>query len=71
MTFDDFKNVLKSEGMTIKRFAEMCGLNPNSLSTTWKAKGEVPKWAESWLENFRKAKKLDSVKKTICDDDSK
>ncbi len=67
MDFKSFKATLKKCGLTIKEFANMCGLNPNSISTSWKAKNEVPQWVETWLHNYIKAKTLDNVKDVICD----
>lgn len=69
MDFQTFKNTLKRCNLTIKEFANICGLNPNSISTTWKSKDEVPQWVESWLENYIKSQTLDSVKDVICSDD--
>ena len=68
MDFKAFKETLKKSGLTIKEFANICGLNPNSISTTWKTKNEVPQWVESWLSNYIKSKTLDSVKDVICTD---
>ncbi len=67
MDFRTFKIILKQSGLTIKEFARICGLNPNSISTTWKSKNEVPQWVESWLTNYIKAKTLDNVKDVICE----
>jgi len=72
MDFKTFKETLKKSGLTIKEFANICGLNPNSISTTWKTKNEVPKWVDSWFDNYIKANTLesafDSVKDVICTD---
>ncbi len=70
MDFESFKATLKKCDLTIKEFAKMCGLNPNSISTSWKAKNEVPQWVETWLNNYIKAKTLDNVKDVICTDES-
>ena len=67
MKYDEFKETLKRYGLTIKEFARLCGLNPKSISITWKSKNEVPQWVESWLTNYIKAKTLDSVKEVICE----
>jgi hypothetical protein len=44
----------------------MCGLNHKSISISWKNKNEVPKWAETWLENYQKAKIIDDIKEKVC-----
>jgi protoheme ferro-lyase len=66
MTYEEFKNMLKKCDLSIKKFSQMCGLHHNSISTTWKSKNEVPKWVETWLDNYIKAKTLDNVKDVIC-----
>ena len=65
-TYDEFKKTLKKCDLTIKKFANMCGLHFTTISTTWKSKNEVPKWVETWLNNYIKAKTLDNVKDVIC-----
>ena len=66
MTYNEFKKTLKKCDLTIKKFANMCGLHFTTISTTWKSKNEVPKWVETWLNNYIKAKTLDNVKDVIC-----
>jgi len=66
MNYEEFKNMLKKCDLNIKKFSQMCGLNANSISITWKSKNEVPKWVETWLDNYIKAKTLDNVKDVIC-----
>jgi len=66
MTYDEFKKTLKKCNLTIKEFANMCGLNHKSISISWKNKNEVPKWAETWLENYQKAKIIDDIKEKVC-----
>jgi len=68
MDFKTFKETLKKSGLTIKEFANICGLNPNSISGNWKKDDKVPQWVESWLNNYIKSKTLDSVKDVICTD---
>lgn len=67
MNYQHFKDTLKAQGLTIKEFANICGINPKTISITWKAKDEVPQWVESWLENYIKAQTLESVKDVLCD----
>ncbi len=69
MDFQTFKETLKKSGLTIKEFAKMCGLNPNSISGNWKREDKVPQWVETWLNNYIKAKTLDNVKDVICSDE--
>ena len=41
MTYDDFIAELGKAGLTVRRFAELVGMQPNSISNN-KKKGEVP-----------------------------
>ena len=70
MDFETFKQTLKRCNLTIKEFAQMCGLNPNSISGNWKRDNKVPQWVESWLQNYIKAKAIDNLKDMICDEPS-
>ena len=67
MNYQHFKDTLKAQGLTIKEFANICGINPKTISITWKAKDEVPQWVDSWLKNYIKAQTLESVKDVLCD----
>ena len=67
MDFQTFKETLKKCNLTIKEFADICGLNPKSISGNWKRENKVPQWVEPFLHNYIKAKALDSVKDVICD----
>ena len=68
MDYQSFKNKLKECNLNIKQFAEICGLNPKSISITWKSKNETPKWVDSWLENYLLNQKINDIKTIICDD---
>jgi len=70
MDYQSFKNTLKKCNLTIKEFANICGLNEKSISANWKKANEVPKWVETWLDNYIKAKTLDNVKDVICKGDN-
>ena len=66
MNYQEFKNKLKECKLTIKEFAKITGLNEKSISSKWKSKNEVPKWAETWLDNYIKAKIIDDIKEKVC-----
>ena len=68
MNYQDFKSKLKECGLTIKKFAEICGLSADSISVSWREKGKTPQWVDTWLDNYLKAKTLDNVKDVICSD---
>ena len=68
MDYQTFKTKLKECNLNIKQFAEICDLNPNAISINWRSKNETPKWVDTWLDNYQKAKTLDNLKTIICDD---
>ena len=41
MTYDDFLGELNKAGLSVKRFADLLGMQPNSISNN-KKRGEVP-----------------------------
>ncbi len=70
MNYQEFKKKLKECNLTIKEFANFTGINNTTISTTWKSKNEVPKWAVTWLDNYQKAKIIDDIKDKVCPDNS-
>ena len=66
MTFEEFKKQLKKCNLTIKEFANICGLNPANISGSWKSKNETPKWVDAFLDNYQKAKIIDDIKEKVC-----
>jgi len=66
MDYQSFKNKLKEYNLTIKEFANLTGLNEKSISANWKKDNSIPKWAVSWLSNYRKAKLLELLQKELC-----
>ncbi len=70
MNYEEFKKKLKKCNLTIKKFANMTGLNPDSISGNWKKANETPKWVDVFLDNYQKAKIIDDIKTKICTDNS-
>jgi hypothetical protein len=70
MDYQEFKNKLKECKLNIKEFANLTGLNPDSISNSWKKVDKIPKWAETWLDNYQKAQLIDDIKSKLCSDNS-
>ena len=68
MNYQDFKNKLKECGLTIKKFAEICGLSADSISVSWREKGKTPKWVDVFLDNYLIAKNIDEFCEKFCSD---
>jgi len=67
MDFKTFKETLKQCNLTIKEFAIICGLNPNSISGNWKKDNRVPGWVKPFLNNYIKAKTLENAFNSVKD----
>ncbi|EIJ4040965.1 hypothetical protein K9T45_000752 [Campylobacter jejuni] len=64
MNIETFEKKLNELELTKKEFANMVGAVYNGV-INWNAKGETPKWVDSWLINYEKAKVLDEISKSI------
>lgn len=64
MDIETFEKKLNELELTKKEFANMVGAVYNGV-INWNAKGETPKWVDSWLINHEKAKVLDEISKSI------
>ena len=50
----DFKEVLKEEGLSIKEFAELLGMNTKSVYVMLtRRKGNYPKWAKAFILGYK------------------
>ena len=59
MENNEFDKLLKLAKINKKEFAEINGLNNNTVSN-WKSRG-FPDWVQPWLENYIKAKMFDEM----------
>ncbi|EAH4950574.1 hypothetical protein ACS18H_001352 [Campylobacter coli] len=64
MDIETFEKKLNELELTKKEFANMVGAVYNGV-INWNAKGETPKWVDTWLINYEKAKVLDEISKSI------
>lgn len=64
MDIKNFEKKLAELNLTKKEFANLVGAVYNGV-VNWNTKGETPKWVDSWLENYAKAKTLDDVAKAL------
>ena len=67
MTNEEFKQLLKKAGLNKKKFAEIARISPTTANM-WGSVRPIPSWVEPFLQNYIKAKTLDSVKDVICTD---
>ncbi|EAI3942828.1 hypothetical protein APO40_06145 [Campylobacter coli] len=64
MDIETFEKKLNELELTKKEFANMVGAVYNGV-INWNAKGETPKWVDTWHINYEKAKVLDEISKSI------
>jgi predicted transcriptional regulator len=64
MTNEDFKSLLKKAGLNKKEFAKVANISYNTVRN-W---DNIPSWTKPFINNYIKAKTLDSVKDVICTD---
>ena len=74
MTNEEFKELLKKAGLNKKEFAKIANISYNTVMS-WGVKTTtrnvaIPSWVEPFLQNYIKAKTLDSVKDVICESSS-
>jgi len=51
MEYKKFKEILKNNDLTIKKFSELAGIS-YSTCNTWSNRGTVSAWVESWLKLY-------------------
>lgn len=64
MDIQDFESTLKRLDLSKADFAKMVGAVYNGV-INWNVRGQTPKWVQSWLENYEKARKFDKIKELI------
>jgi len=64
MELSRFKELLKKAGLNKKQFAELLSMQYNTVNA-WGSNNNIPVWVESWLENYIKAKDLETIINTI------
>lgn len=64
MNIQDFESTLKRLDLSKADFAKMVGAVYNGV-INWNVRGQTPKWVQSWLENYEKARKFDKIKELL------
>ncbi len=64
MDIQDFESTLKRLDLSKADFAKMVGAVYNGV-INWNVRGQTPKWVQSWLENYEKARKFDKIKELL------
>lgn len=64
MDIKTFEAKLSELNLSKKEFATMVGAVYNGV-VNWNSKGETPKWVDSWLENYEKAKSYEAMRDQV------
>ena len=64
MEIGEFEKLLKQAGLTKKEFANLTGMNYNSV-VNWGTKNTYAQWVEPCLTAYIKAKKYYELKKSV------
>lgn len=61
---DYFKVLLEKAGLSKKDFASKLDISYSTVNG-WGSTQNIPYWVQSWLENYIKAKSLDTIVNTV------
>lgn len=64
MDIKTFEAKLAELNLSKKEFAAMVGAVYNGV-VNWNSKGETPKWVDSWLDNYEKAKSYEAMRDQV------
>lgn len=65
MNKQEFDDRLKQIGLSRTEFSSMTNIAYSTIGNWHDAKSPVPGWVDSWLDNYEKAKELDSILQLI------
>lgn len=65
MKKEELTKILEGVSLSKKEFAEKCNISYNTVNNWNDETKPVPGWVSSWLENYIKAKTLDTVVEAV------
>jgi len=65
MKKETFDNILKSNNLSRKDFAELSGIKYTTVGKWNDDDRPIPAWVKSWLDNYIKAKDMDKVVEAV------
>jgi hypothetical protein len=68
MEYQKFKEILKNNKLTVKKFSELANISYNTCNA-WSKRGVVSDWVESWLNLYINNKNLQQNNKEITDNE--
>ena len=67
MKYEEFKKILKYEGITIKKFSELANIS-YATCNNWANKGTVSGWVEPFLRLYARNNELEAIENVKKDD---
>ncbi|MBU1666935.1 hypothetical protein KKC13_00830 [bacterium] len=67
MEYKKFKEILKNNKLTVKKFSELANISYNTCNA-WSKRGLVSDWVESWLNLYINNKNLQDDKGVTIDE---
>ena len=67
MDYKEFKEILKKNKLTVKKFSELAGISYATCST-WSNRGKVSGWVNSWLNLHIENQRLKELKQDDCEE---
>jgi len=67
MEYKTFKEILKKNKLTIKKFSELANISYNTCNT-WSKRGIVSNWVEPFLNLYVENKRLKELKSDDCEE---
>jgi len=58
--YKKFKEILKNNKITVKKFSELANISYNTCNA-WSKRGEVSGWVESWLTIYERNQLLENI----------
>ena len=69
MNKEEFNKLLQMANLTKKEFANISNVSYNTIKM-WGIDRSIPNWVKPFIENYIKAKRFETAKKALCDDNS-
>jgi len=67
MDYKDFKNILKKNKLTVKKFSELANIS-YATCNTWANRGKVSNWVEAFLNLYIRNKELEESRDNDCEE---
>jgi len=74
MEYEEFRQILKSQNLTVKEFSKLSGVSYGTTTKWGKDNRPVSDWVESWLSLYVESQRLKALEnkiKSMCEEINK